>query len=1000
MESERNSNPETKTKGKRKWLILFSGIILASLIAVFFLIPYVASSEWVREIILQKINKTGKVRLTLTDHTFSWLDGIELDGLSFKDSTGRLSGNIEYIHTRPHYFSLLLGHLSFGKTIIENPRIFIQLAEKAKKSQSEAEAAVTKKDITVLAPVKHIELEIQNGKVDLTNRKEQTFNIYELDSDIKLDSYGRYIKFNLKSSLKGGNIQSKGDLNFHGKEHFSFKELSANLTLKVDKMLLHTLGPMFTAAGIDLDAKGLVSTNVNVHLKKGRLIKSHGRISGEKLELTGDFFENDILRITDLDINVPNAGTEEGIELGWVKVEGDWLNGKISGHFPMRFQPMEQLLRPGADFRLDGYLECNIAKATSRMPRLLRLKEGTQVESGKLNVNVSTNVIEKRKTVSISARLAELTGSTGGKHISLSEPVTADVNLAGDETGAKFDKTNFSASFGQISGSGSTQSMNYHGRFDLGKLQSEFGQFLNTKGLETSGAISINGKIRNLKDKAQISGSSIIKGLLLKRGNKTIISEPKAQLDFSVTAAPGKDIIGLSTVQFKGDSGKITLDESTIPLSEKSTEKLELKVSAQGVDLHRIQAFSELSGKPVGQMQLYGTANSDITIKRQTAGYRAFSNSEIKDFKLVLPGEKSFQQSRVSIAFDAGINPTEKEISVSNLNLSTPDVNVSGEFSRTTKEDKSRIQGKAECKYEWEAVRSLLRAYFPEGLNVEGQRKDTIEISSTYPVGEPNKIPANFNLTLTTGFAKAEYSGLNFGATNLKLKAENGILNIPYFSTKVNNGNFAFSGTINLQKKPLILRTPGQLHIINNVELNDEIGAKFLRHLNPVFAGATKIRGIADFNSQELKLPLGKASGKETVIKGVISIPQLTLEGSDLIKQIFLAFGKSPPSQQFVLHPTQFTFKDGIVSYDNMQIDAGEYPINFKGRIDPDRKLDMTVILPFTLDGKLVKTAGAAEQRIAVPLKGTIHQPEINLEKLIRDQTIEKGIELLEDLLK
>jgi len=1000
MDAETNSNTKGKPERKRKWFRWFAGITIALSVAVFFLVPYAISSNLARKIILEKINKKVNGQVNFTNLSVNWWKGVSLDRLAFKDSTGHITFNVEHIKTRPHYLSLLFGNLSFGKTIIDKPKVVIKLEETEKTGQEKIKVPVEKKVVSVLVPVKQIELAINNGELNLINQNGRTFRVYGLYSDIKLGSYGRYGKFDLRTSLRGGDILSKGDYNFRGNGPLSSDKLSGHITLKADKFVLYTLEPLFTAAGVDIDAEGLISMDIICYLKEGKLIHSHGRISGKNLELNGEFLKNDNFGIDNFDVTVINAGTDEGIELGWFKFESGWLNGRISGCFPLCYQPMEELLRPGSAFKINGHLECDLAKAMSRMPNLLGVREGTQVTSGKLNVTFKTKETENRKTVSGSAKLAGLAGSTEGKNIILSEPVTADVNITSDDKGVNFEKIDFSASFAKITCSGTLKSMDYNGNFDLAKLQSELRQFVNTKGLQITGGISIKGNINTFADRTQLSGSSLIKGLRLQRGENAITFEPEAQIDFSASVIPDKGIIGVNTIQLKGDLGKFTLRESTIPLSDKSEERLQVKVLAEEVDLQKVQSFVVLPGKLPRDMQLYGTANSGITIKHQGNGYQVSSNSKIEDFKLAFPGQKPFQQSWVSLAFDSGVNPVEKDISVSNLYFSIPDVNIIGEFIQTTKTGQTRIQGKAECEYDWAAIKSLATSYLPAGFTIQGQRKDTIKLSCTYPVGEPNKIPANLNLNLTTGFTKAEYSGLNFGATNLELKAEDGILNVLPFSTKVNEGNFAFKGKIDLQEELMVLTTKGPLHILDNIKINNEICAKLLTYLNPVFAGATKISGIADFNSRELKLPLSKTAAKDTQIYGTISITQLRLQGSDLINQILLTFGKSAPMQEFTLHPTQFTFLNGVVSYDNMQIDAGDYPINFKGRIGPESKLDMTVTLPITYEGKIVKATDTATQRISLPLEGTINQPEINLDEFIRNQVMQKGFELLEDLLK
>jgi hypothetical protein len=59
----------------------------------------------------------------------------------------------------------------------------------------------------------------------------------------------------------------------------------------------------------------------------------------------------------------------------------------------------------------------------------------------------------------------------------------------------------------------------------------------------------------------------------------------------------------------------------------------------------------------------------------------------------------------------------------------------------------------------------------------------------------------------------------------------------------------------------------------------------------------------------------------------------------------------------------------------------------------------MTIVLPYTLEGRLVRVGQAQlADRIAVPLTGTLSKPKLNLQKLVELQLkgqIQRGLEEL-----
>ena len=121
---------------------------------------------------------------------------------------------------------------------------------------------------------------------------------------------------------------------------------------------------------------------------------------------------------------------------------------------------------------------------------------------------------------------------------------------------------------------------------------------------------------------------------------------------------------------------------------------------------------------------------------------------------------------------------------------------------------------------------------------------------------------------------------------------------------------------------------------------------------------------------------------------GTISADNVLVEASGLLDEIFKATGQSLRGQRLTIRPTNLSLQNGIVRYDNMQIDVGDNPLSFGGAIGLDQSLDMTVTLPWTFKGRTARVdkEGQAGQRIGVPLTGTISSPKLDLKKFLQEQ--------------
>jgi hypothetical protein len=113
-------------------------------------------------------------------------------------------------------------------------------------------------------------------------------------------------------------------------------------------------------------------------------------------------------------------------------------------------------------------------------------------------------------------------------------------------------------------------------------------------------------------------------------------------------------------------------------------------------------------------------------------------------------------------------------------------------------------------------------------------------------------------------------------------------------------------------------------------------------------------------------------------------------------------FGESVRGQTLTIRPTKIALQNGVVRYDNMQVDVGDNPVNFSGAIGPNGILDMTIVLPYTIEGRTVRVGeeGQVSQRIALPLTGTVDKPELNLKKLPEAMLKEQIFKGLEDILR
>jgi len=125
MRAEESSKDRpVKKKGRRALRIVLLCAVILIAAAVFFA-PVLVSSQWCRQIILNKVNGLVAGKVYFDELSMSWRKGISISGFNFRDSAGRGQVEIKETTARPLYGSLLRGRISFGEIIIDEPRIEI-----------------------------------------------------------------------------------------------------------------------------------------------------------------------------------------------------------------------------------------------------------------------------------------------------------------------------------------------------------------------------------------------------------------------------------------------------------------------------------------------------------------------------------------------------------------------------------------------------------------------------------------------------------------------------------------------------------------------------------------------------------------------------------------------------------------------------------------------------------------------------------------------------------
>ncbi len=647
---------------------------------------------------------------------------------------------------------------------------------------------------------------------------------------------------------------------------------------------------------------------------------------------------------------------------------------------------------------LSGQFEMQIDSLSLETLRPLMALAGKDVDiAGTLKADAEVRIADGQiETLNASAVLDDFQQVLAGKVTRLDQPVRAEAKISSKGKDLLIDALSIQSSFCQLEGRGGLNALDYTLTADLAKTQQTAASLVDFAGYEIAGLLSGTGKIRRQDETFTAVGQNEIQNFALRQADKKIaLSRLTQTMDLAVT--PGARQLEITDLALSTDPAQLRLTEGRLDWSR---ARPDLQMNAAGtVHLKEARPLVDFFYPLPADITLEGLARPDlaVTLKDGKARLRTRSTA-IDNLKITKTGAEPFVSKTVTLRADALLDLENKTLlELSDFELISDPVKLRGTLQNTQAAGQNKMSGQMDAEYDLKNISTLASPFLPEGLTLEGKRQDRFSFQTDYPADQPEKKMANLRASGQFGFDKAEYKGLHIGPARVELKAEQGILALDLADTVVNEGTLRFAGDIDLTAQPKTLRLRKPMKIIEQVNINDQLTQNLLEYVNPFFAGATRVSGIADFSCDQLVLPLGPAEKDPLAMQAVLAIRQMNMRPGGGLQKLMEAVGSSP-STTMTLHPTSLRIRDQVLQYEKMQLDIGDNPIDFAGRIGLDRKLNLTMQLPWTIGGGTIRSGQTAADRITVAVGGTIDKPEIDWGKILQqnvDQLIRQGLERL-----
>lgn len=396
------------------------------------------------------------------------------------------------------------------------------------------------------------------------------------------------------------------------------------------------------------------------------------------------------------------------------------------------------------------------------------------------------------------------------------------------------------------------------------------------------------------------------------------------------------------------------------------------------------------------------------------------------DDLLIIRGEQNIPFGKLEFEAEGLADRTTKVIRIDELQLQSQPITVALTGANTISNYDTtrdlRLQG--EFAGQWQRVMDLVYAVKPSlndedeivvsfagSLAPSGTTDEKGTFTVTGPARQPDVQPVFRGVDGGTalGWSSGSVAGLELGPAAIRPELKGGMLALNIEPITASEGMLRPGGTIDFTGEQPVYRLPGEVKVIENVNLKPEIGTQLLSRINPVFGKLVGLEGKMSLTLRDLDLPLGEALKTSGRGSGTLDLSSMSVKSrSGLLDALVGMWGAASGDFQKVrVEGVDFAIKDGRIHYDNFRMIFGEdFDLLFRGSVGFDDTLDLWVSVPvhagvlraFKISDSVADVANLLQQmgvRIEIPIRGTRLSPKLEFDRQRIDKLVAEAMKKL-----
>ncbi|MEX2185459.1 MAG: hypothetical protein WD875_01640 [Pirellulales bacterium] len=401
----------------------------------------------------------------------------------------------------------------------------------------------------------------------------------------------------------------------------------------------------------------------------------------------------------------------------------------------------------------------------------------------------------------------------------------------------------------------------------------------------------------------------------------------------------------------------------------------------------------DLAGQVVGTMRLENRGG----VTKLVASVSADNLGVVSRGEGNRPGSMALVDRKLRVAVDATYDRAAGALHLTSGRIEGEAVQLDAQGSLAGLPSNPEIDVTGKLDYDLARLTPVLRWYLgddvrltgrgPQAFSIRGPLDSTLITAAPIAAGaRPATVPRwrqALQAEAGIGWQELQWYDFRLGPGQLRGRMSNGRLVMDPLNVALYEGQLTLAPQLYLTADPMVLALP-KGPVLKDVRATPNLCAAGLKFVHPFLAGATNVDGHISLDLEGAWIPLDDKRGIQAA--GKLHIERVEISGGPLLGDVLPAILMLQPQKVPLLPEVEFWVRDGRVFHRGVGVELRETTVTTSGSVGFDETLDIVAEMkvPDKWLGQNVLGSALRNQKIKVPIRGTLSRPQVDAQQLAK----------------